>query len=1286
MKEWRTQFHKNILAQGKDYYERGRVSFLQEKEGVYTATVIERKNYAVRIIARNQSSYKMSCKCPLAKGGGNCRHMAAVLYAIEALNEENHSMERKKNNHEASLPATELKQNQAKEMEDPAEKPKDGKENQKRLRAEEGHKKPMENPENPEKGWDAPDETDGGEYFILSDSGLQKEPFREPEDEAEPERQENYSYFNFDEIWKSVKFSKKALEKGKALLKHNSIELGGVSPGYLSDEEEQVAIAEGTGAENKWKFPVEIIFSRTEVLHVVCHCRECQSNYWRYMDRNYCAYAYALMSLAEEKVKEREIGSATDKQGERLLRAFRQNQANQVISGVIGRNEGLTLVPRLIEKDGQLKLSFKVGTGKLYVIKDLPEFYQSVKDSSTNIYGTNTKINHAIDNFTETGKQWITFIGNVVQEEVNFEERLIEARTYSKKGLVNKNALDLFGWRLDRFYEIAASGTIAYEKRDEKIKADLKFTEGNPKITMTIRKNTLGETGKFHGITAECDLPLIFYGTKTAYFIKDNAFCKLTEDFAERIRLLAGYSDGSRLVFQIGRNELADFYYVVLDRLEDVIDIVQEDVEVIERYLPAEAEFVFYLDSDHNSILCRPMVRYGGKEIMMLEKQSDKSVSRMMAKEVEVLYLLRQWFPYEDEEQNELHCGGDEELVYRFLSEGVGALMELGEIRCTRRFSNLNVARRMKISAGVSVSSGLLNLDISAENISQEELLDILKSYRGRKKYYRLKNGDFMGLEDESLKMLDEMISVMHLTPKELAKGNIQLPLYRTLYLDKMLQENENVYSERDEHFRNLVREYKTVNDSDFVIPESLKSVMRNYQKKGYRWLRTLENCGFGGILADDMGLGKTLQAIAVLLAARMEGKEGTSLVVAPASLVFNWGEELGRFAPELEVCLLTGTKEDRKQKLLQYREFDVLVTSYDLLKRDVHLYEDKEFLYQIIDEAQYIKNHTTSAAKAVKIIQSRTKYALTGTPIENRLSELWSIFDYLMPGFLYGYDTFKKEFEVPVVKNADAEAMGRLQKMTAPFILRRLKESVLRDLPDKLEKTQYVRFQNEQQNLYDAQVVHMRQTLAGQDEESFQKTRIKVLAELTRLRQICCDPQLCFENYRGESSKLQACMDLLKSAMEGGHKILLFSQFTSMLEIIRGKCAQEGIAFYTITGETPKETRMKLVKRFNGDDTPVFLISLKAGGVGLNLTGADVVIHYDPWWNFAVQNQATDRAHRIGQTKKVTVYRLIAKGSIEEKIIKLQDTKRDLSDQIIQGDGSSLSGMSREDFLELLG
>ena len=312
-------------------------------------------------------------------------------------------------------------------------------------------------------------------------------------------------------------------------------------------------------------------------------------------------------------------------------------------------------------------------------------------------------------------------------------------------------------------------------------------------------------------------------------------------------------------------------------------------------------------------------------------------------------------------------------------------------------------------------------------------------------------------------------------------------------------------------------------------------------------------------------------------------------------------------------------------------------------------------------------------------------KFAMTGTPIENRLSELWSIFDYLMPGFLYSYEAFRKEIEQPIVKHGEEDAMDRLKKLVSPFILRRIKEDVLKDLPDKLEEIRYVKMGADQQKLYDAQVVHMQTVLAKQGDEEFNKNKIQILAELTRLRQICCDPSLCFENYKKESTKRESCLELIQSAIDGGHKMLVFSQFTTMLDILAQELDALKTDYYMITGATAKEKRLQMVNAFNTDSTPVFLISLKAGGVGLNLTGADVVIHYDPWWNIAAQNQATDRAHRIGQTKKVVVYKMIVKSSIEEKIQKLQETKKDLADQIVNTETGQFGGMSREELLELL-
>ena len=343
------------------------------------------------------------------------------------------------------------------------------------------------------------------------------------------------------------------------------------------------------------------------------------------------------------------------------------------------------------------------------------------------------------------------------------------------------------------------------------------------------------------------------------------------------------------------------------------------------------------------------------------------------------------------------------------------------------------------------------------------------------------------------------------------------------------------------------------------------------------------------------------------------------------------------------------------------------------------------KFSHQIIDEAQFIKNQNTGVAKAVKAVKADVKFALTGTPIENRLSELWSIFDYIMPGFLYSYNAFRTRYENDIVKTGDENSAKILSKMIAPFVLRRLKSEVALDLPDKIEEIRVSRFDKKQQLAYDGELSNLKKILLG--DKDYNSTKMIVLSEITKLRQICCDPSLIFENYVGESAKLETCIDLVKSGIEAGHKILLFSQFTSMLDIIGKRFEEEKITSYMITGATPKDKRLQLVNRFNNDDTNVFLISLKAGGTGLNLTGADIVIHYDPWWNFAAQNQATDRAHRIGQKNTVTVYRLIAKGTIEEKIVKLQESKKDLADRVLNfEEGMSLSNISKEELLELLG
>lgn len=1128
------------------------------------------------------------------------------------------------------------------------------------------------------------------EYELLGEAWREDAPKEQERENIK--KLEEYRYFDSASILKSMDISRSVYKEGERLKSQGFLQVKQIQGGYEPYRGEYLGEILGMGEGKKGWFTVGIIFSRTEVKETECGCPVCRKDYYSWHGRKTsCPYKAGLLLLLQEHLKNHNIGDATDLKGIRLIHSYQKRRANRMAADVMGKEGSLRFVPRLTRKDGKLSVAFKIGTSKLFIVKKLGEFCRNVKEEATGTYGSNTQINHSPENFTEKGRNWIRFINRIVREEEEFQQRLQERSRYYYTGRKSDvgSELSLFGWRLDEFYQQMGEDAVEFDDKDswEKKKQTLTCARRNPKVRMKIQGEYLNEKD-FHGVHVSGNLPDMYAGTDTAYYIEDGYLNQVEREFLDQMEPLAAVSGEDTFSFQVGRNNLAEFYYKVLPGLSEIAEVTEEDPELIRSYLPPQVQYVFYLDVREGNAFCGISAQYGAREfdgLDVLLKETNQEPFRDWAGEEEVLSQAMQWFPRVDEEGSQLHCGNEEALVYQVMENGAQKLMELGEVRCTKRFLQYRDVKPVKVAVGVSVSSGLLELTVSTEDSSGQELLEILSSYREKKKYFRLKDGSFVKLEDPSLEMLSELAEAAHLKPKELIKGKIHLPMYRTLYLDKMLEEHDSVLSRRDSHFREVVKGFKTIKDADYEEPQSLSGIMRSYQKNGYKWMRTLENWKFGGILADDMGLGKTLQAIAVLLAFKQEGKKGTSLIVAPASLVYNWGEEFARFAPQLSFSLITGTLEERKSKIEAYEESDVLVTSYDLLKRDIAFYEDKAFWYEIIDEAQYIKNHTTAAAKAVKVINSQIRYALTGTPIENRLSELWSIFDYLMPGFLYGYDVFKREIETPIVKNEDEAAMQRLQKMTSPFILRRKKEDVLKDLPKKLEECRYVQFGTTQQKLYDGQVLHLKESIARQDEEEFNKNKMQILSELTRLRQICCHPSLCFENYNGEAAKLEACLELVESAIDGGHRMLIFSQFTSMLELIQEGLTKMKILFFTITGSTPKEKRLELVKEFNQGDVPVFLISLKAGGVGLNLTGADMVIHYDPWWNLAVQNQATDRAHRIGQMKKVTVYRLIAKNTIEEKIQKLQEKKKDLADQIIGGQTGQLGSMDKEELLELL-
>ena len=938
------------------------------------------------------------------------------------------------------------------------------------------------------------------------------------------------------------------------------------------------------------------------------------------------------------------------------------------------------LAPEMTLEQNRIKLRFRIGASQMYVLKDVFEFARNMEAKKDFSYGKKLKFIHTMGSFDPESRPLAEFILRWAREN---EDKYLGRNYYSYYYMTEPRSkeLSLNTSDFEEFAEIMESRPFSMGVEGERPEL-WHFEDGAPVEEVEIRSVPDGielavkALPRLKGVRHDFS-----FGGGTIYR-QEIADGSILDDFYQ----CADEVYGEPLFVE--KADVPAFCREILPQLKNHFVCRTENFDEND-YGIVPARFEFYLDAPEKDFLtCRAMACYGEKSFNVMERRAQAE-QRDLTTEIQTAQWISEYFTEEDEVLQQYSLYKDEAAIYRLLTEGIETMEKLGTVFISEALKRLQVKSAPTVTVGVSLSGDMLDLTVTSGDMSKADLIEILTRYDRKKKYFRLKNGDFIQIDNEGLDTVAELYQGLHLTAKELAADSVQLPKYRALYLDHELAADDYLPVERDKAFRALVRGMKTVDDNDFEVPASLQKILRSYQKKGFLWLKTLAHNGFGGILADDMGLGKTLQVIAFLLSEYEEGGRGAekpSLIVCPSSLVYNWKSELARFAPELTTKVIAGTAAEREQRIAEIGPGEIAITSYDLLKRDVELYEDVSFFAQVIDEAQYIKNPKTKGAKAVKEIRASFKAALTGTPVENRLSELWSIFDYLMPGFLFSYDRFRKEMEVPIAQNQDEEALHRLQKMIRPFVLRRVKADVLRDLPEKIEENYMTRLEGEQQKLYDAHVKELQLMLDGQSDDEFNTSKIKILSQLTRLRQLCCDPGLVYENYTGEAAKVDMCMDLVENAVDGGHKILLFSQFTTMLDTLQQHLAEAGISYYKLTGATGKQERMDLVERFNRDDTQVFLISLKAGGTGLNLTAADIVIHFDPWWNIAVQNQATDRAHRIGQKKVVNVYKLVAEGTIEENIIKLQERKRELADQLLTGDGMGSASFSKEELLELLG
>lgn len=1107
---------------------------------------------------------------------------------------------------------------------------------------------------------------------------------------------DDYSYFHPENFLKGLSYSDAAMKKAQGFIKNNKVSnfevtvvmdtsnpdhpLIGSSRIYIYDDKSKY-----------YACMVDISFSSERIRSCSCLAWSCRHQSDKSpLGHKLCEHELAAILTIQTYVKEHNIGDKTDMTSYSFLSEL--GAAPKDVDN--SRRRELKIEPYLTRNDkAGLSVSFRTGYDKLYKIKDLEEVRDAIQKGGTIAFGKNTGIMMDISSLSKEAKEWYAFIDNALEEQemqidyFDSNKKSYHTNTYKRY----KSSIPLFGKNLDSFFEISSGKEIeiTVDKDGHKEKKILSFEDSDFRLKLKVKPDNEG--GVFHGVAVTGNFPDLYRGQSRYYRLEGSTLSRLPGEMSRRMRsLFTAYKSG-KVDIHVGRRNLKPFYREALPRLMEFADVETEEKELIESHIPPVPQFYIYLDCQDGYMICRTEAYYGEKitdpSDLLTVRNPERDLPRFRDLNLEdkLIFAILKYIKGFDPSERVFLAEKNDTETYDFLTAGMEELSSLAEIRATERFRRILRPKRSAFSVGVSVSSDIMNLNVVGEDLTDDEVYDILNAYKRKQRFYKLKDGSFMSFEnDEALSKLSELMDSLHLTPKEFVKGKMNIPLYRALYVERMLEDSEDLRLDRDKKFRNLIREFKSVENADFELPSHMRKIMREYQTTGYRWMMSLDHYGFGGILADEMGLGKTMQAIAVMSSV-LNGSDGRALVVCPASLVYNWYEEIMKYSKELDPTVIAGSATERERLITGNDKGKVWITSYDLLKRDIASYEGVSFRLFFIDEAQYIKNQTTAAAKSVRLISSTTRFALTGTPIENRLGELWSIFEFLMPGFLYDYPEFKSDIETPIVKDQDEAAGERLKKMVSPFILRRRKKDVLKELPDKLEETRFARMEKPQAKLYDAQATHMKSFIGMKSDADLTKSRIEILAELMKLRQICCDPGLCFDGYKSGSAKREMCMELLQSLADGGHKTLLFSQFTTMLELIEHDLDKAGLKYYKITGATPKEQRLKLVNAFNEDSTPVFLISLKAGGTGLNLTGADSVVHYDPWWNISAENQATDRAHRIGQKNIVTVYKLIIKGSIEEKIVKLQEDKAKLAEDILSAEGISSSALNREELMELL-
>ncbi len=1063
--------------------------------------------------------------------------------------------------------------------------------------------------------------------------------------------------------------SGKNYSKGQRVLNNDL-----VSSIDINDEENLICINGNVISENlfnEYTTKIEMEAKKKTIFSTFCSCIDYEKN--EFKKRNYCCkHLVATFYKALDKLSNHPLLSEENPHGESIFKS-----KNSVLSMLLGDEKGKDeiKIEVYINKNqwsDRLTAEFKIGlksmsSSNLYILKDINQFLVSYYNNVPVNYSKNFIFHMKNQRLSTKDKRLIDFIQNLKIIEGNYkhinrnEDKVVDGKYINIPKYLIREFFELIrkhrAYLNEGFFYRPVETEILYEAPavdfDLKLIKDeyvLKSTEGMP-MSLSSKND------------------IFLYGS--TIYLPDYDFCYSISPYLQIF-------NEAKVVIIAGSEE-----ETVLRRLIPELNRLSPNVtlskSIKNKIVMDECKFNFYFDKEEKDITLTVKVKYGAFEFNIFEDCKEKIIYRESKKEDQVITDLRTLGFEEIKGKFYLIMGDD--YIFRFFKSEVGKLQEMGEVYYSENFKGLKSIGIKGVKGDIkSGKYDYFEMDFKIGDIDPQETAHILRAFRDNLKYYKLKNGEYLDLEELELNKFLKLLDVV--TSKDIHENHIQIPKNKGVFLHNYLEENGIRYIKGKTELKEIRDKFKNIKKLKFKLPVELNGTLREYQKVGYNWFKTLDYLGFGGILGDEMGLGKTIQTITFILS----NKGSKSLIIAPTSLIYNWISEFEKFAPAIKVAAANGLKEEREQIIKNIQNYDVIITTYNLLKRDLEIYNQVEFDYCILDEAQYIKNSNSQNAMAVKEIKTKRKFALSGTPIENSLMELWSIFDFIMPEYLYDEKRFSVRYHKKLKESP--EVLEELNKLIKPFILRRRKKDVIKELPDKIEKTLMVNLDDEQKKVYGTYANYAMELIQKKvKNDEFKNSKIEILSYITKLRQLCLDPTVLISDYSGPVGKIEVLREILHKSIEQGHRILVFSQFTSVLKNIGKKIREDGISFSYLDGSIPSEKRMNMVKAFNEGENSVFLISLKAGGTGLNLTSADVVIHFDPWWNPAVEEQATDRAHRIGQKNVVEVIKIIAKGTIEEKILLLQEQKKKLIAQLMGDElcsGENFAALTDEEILGL--